>query len=119
MNPLALPVVAQGVGKAQHQVGVLDISAGQMALIQAVSYGKPSIITRTPTVEDYVREGEGALLVAPGSAADLRAAIARLQTDDTLRARLSTAGRQTYMERFSSKASVRYLDEFATELRAA
>ena len=90
-----------------------------MVLIQALSYGKPVIITRTPTVEDYASEGEGASLVAPGSAEELRAAIARLQTDDALRAEMSEAARQTYIERFSSKATVRHLDAFTTELKAA
>jgi hypothetical protein len=35
-------------------LAVEDISAGQMVIIQAMAYAKPIIVTRTPTIEEYV-----------------------------------------------------------------
>lgn len=84
-----------------------DISAGQMVLIQAMAFGKPTIITRTPTVEEYVSDGKQSLLVERGNPDELRAAVERLQKDPELAARLSDNATAAYENSFSMRAYVR------------
>ena len=90
-------------------LSVNDISAGQMVLIQAMAYAKPTIVTRTVTVEDYVRDGEQSLLVEQGNVAELRAAIARLLADRELARRLAASARTTFEQKFCMKVYVRNL----------
>lgn len=90
-------------------LGVEDISAGQMVLIQAMAFAKPTIITRTVTVEDYVADEEQSLLVPPGDVDALRAAIERLLGDRTLAARLSSNALASFENKFCMRAFVRNL----------
>ncbi len=87
-------------------LAVSDISAGQMVLIQAMALGRAVIITDTPTVRDYVRDGEDALLVPRADPAALRSAILQVLTDPALCARLGAAARASYEARFSTEAHV-------------
>jgi glycosyltransferase involved in cell wall biosynthesis len=88
-------------------LAVDDISAGQMVIIQAMAYGKPTIVTRTPTVSEYLEDGRTALLVKRADAAQLRDAIRRLTGDQALRERLGGSAQAEYEQRFSQAASVR------------
>ena len=90
-------------------LGVNDISAGQMVLIQAMAFAKPTIITRTATVEEYVVHGKQSLLVSQGSVAELRAAINRLINDSELAAQLGSNAVASFENSFSMKAYVRHL----------
>lgn len=66
-------------------------STGQVVLFEAMAMGKPVVATRCIGVVDYVRDGENGLLVAPGDAAALAAAIDRLLQDPALATRLAAA----------------------------
>ena len=90
-------------------LGVNDISAGQMVLIQAMAFAKPTIITRTATVEEYVLDGKQSLLVSQGSVTELRAAIDRLISDGKLATRLAGNAVASFENNFSMKAFVRHL----------
>lgn len=90
-------------------LAVGDISAGQMVLIQAMAFAKPTIITRTVTVEDYVANEVESLLVPPGDVAALRDAIARLLDDRVLAAKLSANALTSFENRFCMRAFVRNL----------
>jgi glycosyltransferase involved in cell wall biosynthesis len=87
-------------------LGASDISAGQMVLIQAMALAKPVIITRTPTVENYVSDGVDAILVKKNSPEELRKAINEVLADDQLRGRLSKNALETYEQKFSMNAFV-------------
>lgn len=87
-------------------LSVADISAGQMVLIQSMAYSKATIITRSPTVEEYVTDGEQSLLVPMGDVAALRTAIERLLADRTLAARLAANANATFDDKFCMKAYV-------------
>jgi glycosyltransferase involved in cell wall biosynthesis len=65
-----------------------------MALLEAMSYGLAIVATAVGGVPDVVGDGEQALVVAPGDAAALAAALARLGADAELRARLGAAARE-------------------------
>jgi glycosyltransferase involved in cell wall biosynthesis len=47
-------------------------STGQVVMLEAMSFGKPVIITRTTGSLDYIRDGENGLLVNPEDVQDLR-----------------------------------------------
>jgi glycosyltransferase involved in cell wall biosynthesis len=90
-------------------LAVSDISAGQMVLVQAMAFAKPTVITRTPTVEEYVRHGDESILVPQGDIESLRGAILQLLADPELTRRLSTHASRAFEERFSMRAYVRHL----------
>src|SRR3954469_6984064 len=63
--------------------------------LEAMSVGRPVIATGTGGSAEYLRDGENALLVPPGDAPALAAAVRRLAEDPDLRARLVEGGRET------------------------
>lgn len=85
-------------------LGVDDISAGQMVLLQAMAMGKPVVITRTATTCNYVSEGDGIIFVEPGDRQALISAVRRLSTDDGLCETLGRQAANTYRERYSIEA---------------
>jgi glycosyltransferase involved in cell wall biosynthesis len=86
-----------------------DISAGQMVMIQGMALGRALIVTRTPTVEEYLQDGFSALLVPRGDAVSLQAAIRRLMADTALVTMLGRNARREYEMRFSGEAHLRAL----------
>jgi glycosyltransferase involved in cell wall biosynthesis len=92
-------------------LAVDDISAGQMVLIQAMSLGKPIVVTRTSTICDYVTDGEDALLVERGDPVALRAAIQMLLKDPALRARLGQNAIARFDRNYSTKGHLRMIVE--------
>ena len=81
-----------------------ELSAGQMVLLQSMSVGKPVIISRTPTTEEYGEHMESLYFVEYGSEAALREAIHRLAGDAELRARIGVAARRHYEQRHTVSA---------------
>ena len=63
--------------------------------LEAMSVGRPVVATATGGSAEYLRDGENALVVAPGDAAALAGAVQRLATDASLRKRLIAGGRET------------------------
>ena len=61
---------------------------------EAMAYGRPVVATATGGLRDAVGDGETGLLVPVGDVAALRAAIARLLGDATLRAELGANARR-------------------------
>jgi glycosyltransferase involved in cell wall biosynthesis len=66
--------------------------SGVIAVAQA--FGKPIVASRIGGIPEYVREGETGLLVPPGDAVALAAALSRVLTDEDLRSRLARTARQ-------------------------
>ncbi|TWI64346.1 glycosyltransferase involved in cell wall biosynthesis [Pseudoduganella lurida] len=90
-------------------LGVADISAGQMVLLQAMAFHKAAVITHTLTVADYATDGVEALLVPQGDATAMRAAIVRLLDDPAYTAQMADRAMAAFDERFCMKAFVRNL----------
>ena len=90
-------------------LGVNDISAGQMVLIQAMAFAKPTIVTRTATIEEYVSDGVQSLLVAQGDVIGLRKSIKTLLSDKKLADHLSTNALTSFENRFCMQAYVQNL----------
>lgn len=59
-------------------------STGQVFIFEAMAMGKPVVATRSIGTVDYLRDGENALLVEPGDAMALAAAVNRLLKDPSL-----------------------------------
>lgn len=81
----------------------LAYPTGQTALLEAMSAGKACITTDTAAMRDYVRHEDTGLLVPPGDAAALAAALTRLRDDAALRQRLGAAARQEVLRRFTTR----------------
>lgn len=69
-----------------------------LVALEAMASGRPVIASRIGGLTDIVLDGETGLLVPPGDAAALRAALARLLADPALRERLGQAGRSRVAE---------------------
>lgn len=64
-------------------------------LFEYLSMAKPVIASRLGQIAEVIRHDENGLLVEPGDTSALARAIERLALDESLRARLGAAGRQT------------------------
>jgi glycosyltransferase involved in cell wall biosynthesis len=83
-----------------------------MALLEAMSWGLPTIATAVGGVPEIITHEANGLLIPPGDTTALAAAIARLMSDAPLRRRLGAAARATVAERFSLDTAIRRLLEF-------
>ena len=88
-------------------LAVDNISAGQMVMLQALAFGKPVVVTRTPTIEEYVADNEQAVLVPRGDAAAMRSAIESLLASPERMDAMGQAGLRTFEEKFSMRSYVR------------
>jgi len=95
---------------------VEDISQGQMVVIQAMAYGKPVVVTRTPTICDYATEGKEVLMVRRGDAEELKGAIKRLRDNPELYSDLRRHAREAYINRHSQPVFTRNLISAITEI---
>lgn len=86
-----------------------DISSGQVVLMQALRCGKPTVISATAGIEDYVADGVDVLLFRPGSAQDLSARLRSLLGDAGLRRAMGTAAAATYERKYNSATFARDL----------
>ena len=82
-----------------------------VVLMEAMAHRLPVVATRVMGVAELVRDGENGLLVRPGRADQLAAALERLAADPELRARLGEEGRRTVESEFDVDASARRLCE--------
>lgn len=90
-------------------LAVEDISAGQMVVLQAMAFGKPVIVTRTPTMLDYAGVDSGVVLISPGSEKELQNAIDLVAGDAVLRNVMGAKSRESYLQRHTPKMFVRNL----------
>lgn len=77
------------------------ISSGQTVLIQAMNYGKPVIITKSPGLsDDYIEDHVNGIVIEK-TVENLQAAIMELKNDTDLYMRLSHNGRKEYEKKYS------------------
>jgi glycosyltransferase involved in cell wall biosynthesis len=72
---------------------------------EAMAYGRPVVASAVGGLVDAVEDEISGLLVPPGDAGALRAAIERLLGDPELRRRLGAAAREDARERWSWEAA--------------
>ena len=99
----ALPEELQRAGCALGVFGTSDKAARVIPnkAFQALACGTPLITADTPAARELLRDGESALLVPPGDAQALAAAIRRLASDDQLAGRIGAGGLAAYQEHAS------------------
>lgn len=82
-----------------------------MSVIEAMLTGLPVVATNVRGPAEQVVPEVTGLLVPPGNASALAAALARLVADQALRARIGAAGRERAVERYDeAKVLARTLD---------
>jgi glycosyltransferase involved in cell wall biosynthesis len=76
--------------------------SGYSVTLQAMSCGRPVVLTKTRGLwaPEHFIDGENCLLVPPGDAAALSAAIGRLRSDQALAERIGRAARETVTKHF-------------------
>ena len=99
----ALPDAYRRAGCA---LGIFDTGAKAARVIpnkvfQALATARPVITADTPAARELLADDRDALLVPPGDAAALAAAVLRVAREDGLADRLARAGRATYEARAS------------------
>jgi len=71
-----------------------------LSLLEAASFGCPSVSTRVGGIPEVMIDGESALLVPPGDPAAVAAGLERLIDDQAERQRLGTAAKRRALELF-------------------
>ncbi len=82
------------------------VPAGQVAILEAMGYGKPVITNRVVGTVDYVHDGEDGLLYEMGDIAGLAHSISRLAEDQELRARLGKSAFDAVVNEFTFERHV-------------
>ena len=89
-----------------------------LSLLEAAACGLGCVASRTGGIVDVVEDGRNGLLVTPGDGAALAAALARLVSDDGLRATFGGAARRTVETRFDEAESAEQYRTLFAELIA-
>lgn len=78
-----------------------------LVLLEAMAAGLPVVATKVGPIPEICLEDVTALLVPPNDAEALADALQRLAVDTELRTRLGAAGRQRFLESFSSSVTAK------------
>jgi glycosyltransferase involved in cell wall biosynthesis len=81
-----------------------------LGVLEAMAAGTPVLASAVGGIPDVIEHGRSGLLVEPGTPQALAQAIARLLTDDALRARLRDNARREVARRYSPGAVLAELD---------
>lgn len=92
-----------------------DNEGTPVALIEAAAAGRPAVSTDVGGVADIVQPHTG-VVVAPGDAAGLGAALVRLAADRGVRERMGGAARAHVRERYGAERLVRDIDDLYSGL---
>jgi glycosyltransferase involved in cell wall biosynthesis len=106
-DALALPAVTDAKG---------DVEGLGVVLLEAMSFGKPVVASLSGGITDIVRPGENGVLVPPGDAAALAAALEGFARDPRAVRRLGAAARRDVRERFSWESILDRLEGVYTAL---
>ena len=87
-------------------------------LLESMAAGAPTVATRVGGTPEALADGVNGLLVPPGEAPALSAAIARLLDDRALAARLGQAARLTIAQHFSIARMVQATEQLYVDLLA-
>jgi glycosyltransferase involved in cell wall biosynthesis len=118
------------VGKVAHDDVGWWMSAGDLFVLPSLSEGLPTVVceamncgrpvvaTAVDGTPEIVRDGETGILVPPGDAAALAAALARVLDDPALAGRMSEAALRIGREEYTWAANARRMSAIYEELAA-
>ena len=89
-----------------------------VSAIESLAAGRPVVATRVGGVPDVVRDAEDGFLVDLGAVDQLADALARLEADPELRARMGEAGRSRVLPRYAVERLVDDVDRLYRSLLA-
>jgi glycosyltransferase involved in cell wall biosynthesis len=113
------PEVAALLASAEVAVVPSLYEGFSLPAIEAMACGRPLVATRTGALPEVVGDdGAAGLLVSPGDANALAAAIGRLLDDPPRRARMAAAGRRRVAERFTWRAVASQTAAYYTDVLA-
>ena len=90
-----------------------------IAVVEAMAMGKAVVATTTGGLPEVVAQGETGLLVPPGDAESLAAAVVSLLEDKVRREQMGRNGKAHAQDRFSLDASVMHMDQLYGEVLGA
>jgi glycosyltransferase involved in cell wall biosynthesis len=90
-----------------------------IAVVEAMAMGKAVVATTTGGLPEVVAQGKTGLLVPPGDAEALAAAVVSLLEDKVRREQMGLCGKMRAQERFSLDASVAQVEQFYGEVLGA
>jgi glycosyltransferase involved in cell wall biosynthesis len=105
----ALPAIVDAEGRAD---GI------PVALIEAQALGRPCVATNVSGIPELIEDGRSGLLVAPGDPDAIAGALARIDADRALAARLGAAGRERVEADFDIDRSAARLTALMREASA-
>ena len=83
--------------------------SGHTTLLEAMAMGRPVVASERETLDDYVRDGETALMVTPEDPAALRSALERTLSDRQLAESVGAAGRRVVEDSLTTRHLARRL----------
>ena len=95
-----------------------QVPCGHVTLVAAMHLERPSIVSDSTGVADYVQDGINGLTVPPGDPAALARAIEQLWDDPALNARLAGAARLFAQTHCHEQPAVDYLERYLTQTPA-
>jgi glycosyltransferase involved in cell wall biosynthesis len=90
-----------------------------MVLMEAMAMEMPCVATAVAGVPELIRDGANGLLVRPGDANQLAAALTRLVQDQQLRCKLGAAARQRILEQHRVEAHANRLAQLFNQVASA
>jgi glycosyltransferase involved in cell wall biosynthesis len=85
--------------------------SGLSVLLEAMACSRPVVITDTPGVREYVRDGETGVVVQPGDADALATGVGELLADSDRAGALGAAGRMAVEEYFTTRKQAERISE--------
>jgi len=80
------------------------------ALLEAMSLGKPSVITAVGGIPEVIQHGSNGLLVAPGNSQELAQCLLMTLTDPQMRKRIGSSAQTWYSHKFGPDQMTRCLE---------
>ena len=78
-------------------------STGQVVFLEAMSYGKPTIVADVTGVKDYLVNRGNCMLYKTGDSASLRETILNMTRNDKIREKIAAEGCQAIVSKFNKK----------------
>jgi glycosyltransferase involved in cell wall biosynthesis len=75
-------------------------------ILESMAMGVPVVATQFSAIPEAIQSGDNGLLVAPGQAREMAAAIVKALVDQRLRARLIDNGLKKVQERFDNRVLI-------------